>query len=176
MNRLLNPQNPYIRQLDSLIDLSRFTCGDYAIDQWARRKAKKFHSNGRQKIYCFADRDSSFAKGVMAVSLGHYDSVHFPKRKDQDDFIPEVFPAIYIDYIGVQRSEQRRNIGSTLLIHALRISYEVHKSVPLYAVALRSLNSDTTRLYAKFGFVELPKSGNPLLMVLPIWSVIDLFG
>jgi hypothetical protein len=69
-----------------------------------------------------------------------------------------------------------KKIGSTLLIHALRIGYEVNKVVPLYAVALRSLNDDTTRLYAKYGFVKLPNSGNPPLMVLPIWSVIDLFA
>jgi GNAT superfamily N-acetyltransferase len=112
----------------------------------------------------------------MAISLSHHDSVNFPRRDGHDDFLPEAFPAIYIDYIGVQRSCQREKIGSTLLIHALRIGYEVNKVVPLYAVALRSLNDDTTRLYAKYGFVKLPNSGNPPLMVLPIWSVIDLFS
>ncbi len=112
----------------------------------------------------------------MALSLSHYDSSHFPRRDDHDDFIPDNFPAIYIDYIGVQRSEQGNQIGSALLVHALKIGLEVHERVPLYAIALRSLNDESTKLYGRYGFVHLPNSGNPPLMILPIWLAIDLFS
>lgn len=42
--------------------------------------------------------------------------------------------------------------------------------------ALRSLNDQTTNLYKEFGFGIAPNEDAHPLMILPIWTIVDLFS
>lgn len=71
---------------------------------------------------------------------------------------------------------QNSGIGGMMLIDALSKAYRIHQIVPLYGVGLRALNADSQRLYGRHGFRVAPKEDtNTPLMILPIWTVEDLF-
>lgn len=61
-----------------------------------------------------------------------------------------------------------------MLIDALRRAFYVSRHVPVYGVALRSLNEQTTKFYEKNGFVVRDEATNPL-MIIPYWTIRDLF-
>jgi len=84
-------------------------------------------------------------------------------------------PLIYIDAIGVRSPYQRQGIGRMLLIDALKRAHSVSKNVAVYGVALRSLNERTTKFYKDHGFGEIKDDGQCPLMVVPIWTLQDLF-
>lgn len=63
-----------------------------------------------------------------------------------------------------------------LLVDALKRSNTVFENVAVFGVALRSLNDRTTALYERFGFGVAPDEGSNPLMILPIWTVVDLFS
>ena len=62
-----------------------------------------------------------------------------------------------------------------MLMNALQRAFFVSNHVPFYGVALRSLNDKTTKFYHKMGFVQRESAQHPL-MILPIWTIRDLFG
>ena len=64
-----------------------------------------------------------------------------------------------------------------MLVHALQSALKVHRVAPLYGVGLRALNQDAKRFYERNGFRSAPGEGlEAPLMILPIWTVEDLFG
>jgi len=63
-----------------------------------------------------------------------------------------------------------------MLVDCLRRAHWISHHVAFYGVALRSLNERTTELYQKFGFALAPGEGRLPLMILPVWSVNDLFS
>lgn len=85
------------------------------------------------------------------------------------------FPAVYLGQLAVLRGYQNQGLGKILLLNALSRAHTVSAHVPFYGVALRSLNERTTKLYEKYGFTKREDVANPL-MILPVWSLHDLFG
>ena len=82
---------------------------------------------------------------------------------------------VYITYIAVVRSIQNNGLGKILLSDALRRAHDLTATIGFSGVALRSLNDDTTRFYARAGFAPIYGNQHPL-MLLPIQSLIDLFS
>lgn len=64
-----------------------------------------------------------------------------------------------------------------MLFDALRKAWNIFEVLPIYGVALRSLNERTTGFYEKLAFRKAPDEDGPHpLMILPIWTIDDLFS
>lgn len=154
--------------------LRKFSCGEKEIDKWAKDKAHKFHEKRRARVFCARSNSEGPAIGFFCLSLSTEQSSKI--AAEHRDAWTNGAPLIYIDYLAVATPRQRNGIGSYLLVDALSKAYEVSKYVAPYGVALRSLNERTTKLYEKFGFGIAPdEAGTSPLMILPIWSIIELF-
>lgn len=96
-------------------------------------------------------------------------------RADHSSLWPEGAPLIYIEYLAVSSAMQGKGIGVNLLMQTFDRAYAVRQHVPIYGVALRSLNERTTDFYKRLGFQIAPKepSRNPL-MIMDIWTIADL--
>jgi GNAT superfamily N-acetyltransferase len=83
-------------------------------------------------------------------------------------------PFVYIDYLAVQAEFQNEKLGTRLFLNALERCEAVAHHVAFYGVALHSLTTRTTQLYAKYGFKERGKSRylEYPLMVLPVQTLI----
>ncbi|MBD3756041.1 MAG: GNAT family N-acetyltransferase [Gammaproteobacteria bacterium] len=152
-----------------------FSCGVREIDRWAREKAFKRHEKGRSRVFIARDNDAPPTLGFYALSFSLENSSKLHRADDRDAW-PSGAPLIYIDYLAVQKVRQEAGLGTLLLMNALERAHRVSKDVAFYGVALRSLNERTTKLYKKYGFGMAPKEGANPLMILPIWSINDLFG
>ncbi len=62
-----------------------------------------------------------------------------------------------------------------MMVNALHRAYLVSFEIPFYGVALRSLNDKTTSFYEKHGFERRTDDRHPV-MILPIWTIRDLFS
>lgn len=165
---------PQITHLQSRDCLRRFSCGEREIDRWAKEKAHKFHDKRRARVFCARLSSGSDAIGFYCLSLSTEQSTKIVAA-DRDAW-KNGAPLVYIDYLAVASARQGNGIGTLLLVDALQKSYEVSRFVAPYGVALRSLNTRTTKLYERFGFGIAPDEEGPSpLMILPIWSVVDLF-
>jgi GNAT superfamily N-acetyltransferase len=150
-----------------------FRCGVRQIDDWASGKSFKHPEKNRARVFCAMRADSGVAAGFYALSFSPVNSnVLF--GQDKDLYSDGIAPIVFIDWIGVQRSHQNQKVGTVMLIDALRRAYYVSRHVPVYGVALRSLNEQTTKFYEKNGFVVRDEATNPL-MIIPYWTIRDLF-
>lgn len=152
------------------IELSR--CGQRDIDKWVQEKARPLSSINRIKIFCGCLDGEQTVKGFYCLSFDTKDTKNLTEQPFRN--YPNI-PVLYLTYIGVVRSCQRQGLGTRLLIDALARAYAVSNHVGFLGVALRSLNADTTRLYKKYGFREIDRNANPL-MLLPVPALPDLFG
>lgn len=171
----LDPNNIEISPLTSKSCVAGLNCGVREIDNWAKSKAAKFHKNGRARVFIARRLGSKSAIGFYSLSFSLENSSKLVKQDDRDAW-KDGAPLVYIDYIGVQRSLQGQGLGKILLIDALRRSNTVFENVAVFGVALRSLNERTTKLYEGFGFGIAPDEDSHPMMVLPIWTVVDLFA
>ena len=169
-----DPPRLILKHLDSRETLRRFSCGVPEIDRWANSKAYKFHSKGRARVKLAFAGESASPTGFYSLTHSVAEASKLLRNEDRD--VWDNAPILYIGYIAVARQRQGQGIGRTLLIDALRAAHHVHQIAPLYGVGLRALNEDAARLYEKTGFRKAPnEDGSTPLMILPIWTIEDLF-
>lgn len=172
---MLDLTSTKITPIQSRNCVSRFSCGEREIDRWAQDKAWKFQERGRARVFTAKLDGSSTSVGFYSLSFSTENNTKLSKSEDRDAW-KNGAPLVYIDYIAVQRTYQGKKLGTLMLVDALKRAHMVWQHVAFYGVALRSLNERTTRLYEKFGFGIAPDEELHPLMILPIWSVNDLFN
>lgn len=165
-----------VRPLKDKNCLSGFECGVPTLDRWAKEKAHKFHGRRRARVHCCLKPETPKPIGFYSLSFLNENTSKIIQT-DRDAWGTGV-PLIYIDYIAIHSKLQKNGFGTALLMDALEKSYEVSEIISPYGVALRSLNDRTTKFYKEMGFAVAPDENEERspLMILPIWSVIDLFN
>lgn len=163
-----------ISQLSSRESVRRFSCGEREIDQWATGKAAKWTEQNRTKVFVGHNEGEDKALGFYSVSFSTEDQNKLMNQQERDRY-PNGFPILYIGYLAVNKLYQNCGLGTILLLDALKRAHWVSQHVAFYGVGLRSLNDRTTALYSKYGFGIAPNEERNPLMVLPIWSLNDLF-
>jgi GNAT superfamily N-acetyltransferase len=163
-----------IRPLQDKDAIRRFSCGVREIDGWCVKALKRCNTN-RSRVFCAHIGENASAIGFYSLTFSSESQAKIMDRTERQLWTNGV-PLVYLEYIAVLKSSQGLGLGSFMLMNALQRAYEVSKHVAFYGVGLRSLNSRTTEIYQKLGFAIAPEEGEMPLMILPIWSIGDLFG
>ncbi len=152
-----------------------FDCGNAEIDRWVNAKATRFVEQSRAKVFIATTQANTIAKGLYTISFLQENPGKLIVQRDRDIWNNGV-PLVYLGYLAVQANFQKCGLGTFLLSDFLDRSYHIHKHIAFYGVALRSLNERTTKLYASFGFsfAKGEEEERSPLMILPIWTLIDL--
>lgn len=84
---------------------------------------------------------------------------------------------VSIDYLAVDKSEQKKGIGRLLLFLALRLALTIHYILPIKGVRVFALE-DAVEFYEKYGFWDTRPDGavnnnTPVLMFFPIKELFD---
>ena len=173
MKIILDLQQIKIVPLPENSNIHKFRCGVSEIDKWSKDKARKFHEQNRTKIFCALDSKTNFLCGFYSLSFSNEEAGKLTDRY-RDIYNTSGVPLVYIGYLAVNEVCQGKGLGKFLLLDALRRTHWISQHIAFYGVALRSLNERTTKLYEKFGFGR--KDDEPVpLMILPIWTINDLF-
>ncbi|MCV2870615.1 GNAT family N-acetyltransferase [Defluviimonas sp. WL0002] len=112
--------------------------------------------------------------GFYSVSLNHQKQDKL--QHDQRDKWKDGAPFFYLEWVATHRLFQCKGLGTHMLMDALKKASAVSDIVPIYGVALRSLNDRTTAFYERLGFAPAPEEERNPLMILPIWTIKDLVG
>ena len=165
------------RLIASKDELKRFSCGNNGIDKWARADAHRLTAKGRVRVHVARHAGGVTPVGFYALSFAAEAPRKLLTSEDKDAW-KDTAPLVYLNYLAVANGHQSQGIGSNLLIESLKRAYQVHQLVPLYGVGLRALNERTANLYARYGFARAPDEDDKThpLMILPIWTLDDLFG
>jgi GNAT superfamily N-acetyltransferase len=172
-NPSLDLKSITISPLGAAHSLGSFACGNTDLDKFINRKAQKYHAKNRVKVFCAHPRTSPNIYGIYTLTM-RIEETNKLLTAESENISDKHFPAIYIGTLAVARHYQSHGLGTILLINALQRAYYVAQNVAVFGVALRSLNERTTKFYQKYGFGVRDQGATPL-MVLPVWSLNDLF-
>lgn len=154
--------------------LRRFKCGERDIDNWLEGKAAKWENQNRVRVFVAHTADNPSAKGFYSLNFSQEHSSKLSNHQHRQIWTTGV-PLVYLHFLAVQRPLQGNGLGQHLLMDCLRRSYHVFHHVPFYGIGLRSLNERTTKLYQRYGFAIAEEEDKMPLMILPIWTLRDLF-
>lgn len=143
-------------------DLTRFECGQPALDEWLRKNAIRNEASGASRTYvvCEGVRVLAYyclANGAVAINAA-------PGKIRRN--MPDPIPVMIVGRLAVDRSLHSKGIGRGLLKDAVLRTLRAADIAGIRAVLVHAIDADAARFYRHNGFMESP--GDPLLLMLPL--------
>ena len=140
-----------------------FDCGAPSLDRYLTQRARVDHVEGTARVYVASRRQRV---------VGYFSLV--PARIEPRDTEHEAagsggVVALLIARLAVDKREQRRGLGSALVIDALRRSAAAADSIGAQVVLARATDAGSVALYRKMGFAASPT--DPAHAVLRVASI-----
>ena len=157
-----------IQPLDASAEIAGFDCGEKSLNQFLQKHALNNDRAGLGRTFVAVEQGQTRVVGYFTISTGSvkFDSVpgHLEKR------VPKYpIPTVHIGRLAVDVQFQKRELGETLLVDALRRAATASESVGVYAVDVFALHEKAKAFYRKYGFVEMLDA--PLHLFLPSETV-----
>ena len=150
--------------------LSRFDCGEPALNDWLRHRALDNESRfSRSYVVCDGDRVVAY----FCISAGSVARAAAPGKLRRN--APNFVPVSVIGRLAVDREYAGRGIGADMLADALRRIAVASQSIGIGAVMVQAKNEAARRFYLSCAeFLEFPAESQTLF--LPIETVVGAFG
>ena len=154
-------------------DRTNFNCGFKPIDNFLKSSISGHIKNDMISVWVATERDKKdvigfYTLGAMAVRARHA----MPKWQRLN--IPDI-PVIYIKALAVTKAYQGQNIGTALLMNALRRCVDIADQMGAAAVVLDVLRDSfyekRMSFYAEFGFRSLEDPDNVDRLFLPMADI-----
>lgn len=151
-------------------DRAGFTCGNAALDDFIRTKARKESEFGYCAVFVLTDRPrSSLIAGYYTLSsrMVTLTGIDAAARKKLLRY-PDV-PTALLGRLARDLRFRGRGVGELLLLDALKRATQGGRQVGSYAVSVDASDANDAAFYQKFGF--LPLTGYPNRFYLPMASI-----
>lgn len=154
-----------IELLSGRHDLAEFDCGEQSLNGWLVRFALGNTKIGLSRTFVAMETGSVKVVGYFAVSTASIKFDSIPEHAKHR--LPKYpIPTVHIGRLAVDQSQQKRGLGETLLVEALRRAGHASLNVGVYAVDVVALNDRARSFYLKYGFT--PLLDDQLHLFLPI--------
>jgi GNAT superfamily N-acetyltransferase len=151
-------------------DLTKFDCGEPALNDWLRQRALKNESRfSRTYVVCQGNRVVAY----FCISAGAVERAAAPSKVRRN--APDTIPISVVGRLAVDRSVAGRGLGADILADALRRIAVASQSIGIGAVLVHAKDEDAKRFYLRCAeFLEYPEESRTLF--LPIETVIAAFS
>lgn len=151
-------------------DLTGFDCGEPALDDWLRHRARRNESRfSRTYVVC----DDNVVIAYVCIAAGAVTRAAAPGKLRRN--APDSIPVSVIGRLAVHRDYAGRGLGADLLADALRRIAAAAHSIGIAAVLVQAKDEKAKRFYlACAEFLEFPADSRTLF--LRIETVIAAFG
>jgi ribosomal protein S18 acetylase RimI-like enzyme len=141
-----------------------FSCGEPALDRYLREQASQDVRRRISQVFVAVDSNQSVA-GFYTLSASSFERSLLPP--DIAKRLPRYpVPAAVIGRLAVDQHHRGRNLGSSLLIDAMRRVVSASAAMAVYAVVVDAKNERAVEFYLRFGFRQFPDT--PRRLLLPI--------
>lgn len=161
-----------IEPLNPTHDRRAFNCGVVALDRYFREQASQDVKRRLCNCFVATDRDTGViaayytlaASSVPIAALPEADTKRLPRYP--------LLPATLIGRLAVDNAYQGRQIGSALIVDALRRSAQAAPAS--FTLLVDAKDDRAVAFYRKHGFI--PLASRPISLFLPIATALKLFG
>lgn len=151
-------------------DLSRFDCGEPALNDWLRQRALRNESRfSRTYVVCQDNQVVAY----YCISAGAVEREASPGKVRRN--APDTIPVSVIGRLAVSSEHAGKGLGADILSDALRRIAIASQSIGIGAVLVHAKDDNARRFYLKCAeFIEYPADSRT--MFLPIETVVAAFS
>lgn len=148
--------------------LEKFSCGEDSLDLWLGRYAR--HADGARsaKVFVTTAGEGRVA-GYYALSVGEVRAADGTERLKKGRPAGRPVPVAILGRLAVDRRDQGRGVGRSLLLDAVARVASVAEQVGIRALVVHAVSDEARAFYARFGFE--PSPSDPLHLILLIKDV-----
>lgn len=153
-----------IEKLTKSHDLSGFSCGDDALDEWLRKYALAAQAGEGAKTYIVMS--GTRVAGYYAVMAGSISVATATTRVAKGQPKTGTVPIALLARLAVNRDFQGQGLGSALLKDALLRCAKAADEIGVRAILVHALNDNAKAFYQHFGFEASPADGMTLMLMM----------
>lgn len=143
-------------------DLSDFTSGEQALDDWLRRRAAQNESSGASRTYVVCAEKK--VAGYYSLAVGAAAHADVPGRIRRN--MPDPVPVMILGRLAVDKAFQGQGVGVGLLRDAVLRTMQAAEIAGIRALLVHAISEDAKRFYARCGFIPSPIHPKTLMITL----------
>lgn len=159
-----------LEKLSPSHDLSRFECGEPALDTWLKRRALQNEESGASRTYVV--RAGDHLAGYYALAAGaiaHAGAVGRVRRN-----MPDPVPVMIIGRLAIASRFQGHGIGKALLRDAVLRTVRAAEIAGIRAILVHAISESAKSFYEKHGFVQSP--ADPMTLMIDVNEAARIFA
>ena len=133
-------------------DLSSFSGGKPALDNWLRQRALSNQQEGFSAVVVVCDGDCVI--GYYALAVGAVTHEDAPGRIRRN--MPDPLPVMVLGRLAVDQSVHGQNIGRGLLRDAVLRTLQAAEIAGIRAILVHAISERAKQFYEKSGFIPSP--------------------
>lgn len=142
-------------------ELSRFDCGNAALNDWLRHKALR---SERQTARCYAVTERNIVVGYCCLAAGVIRHEGAPPKLRKN--APDPTPVVIIGRLMVDKAFQGKGADTGMLKDALLRIAKASEMIGARAVIVHAIGQDAVRFYVRHGFRSFPTGHRTLLLTI----------
>jgi GNAT superfamily N-acetyltransferase len=155
-----------IEKLSISHDLTRFDCGNEALNIWLKRFAWTNVQNDSARVYIL-HRHDRIVLGYYALTAGCIGREEAPPRISRGLAAHPIGVAVAVmGRLAVDSSQQRSGLGITLLQDALMRVEQAGETIAIRAVLVQAISETARDFYLRFGFSQSPVDELRLMLLM----------
>ena len=145
-------------------DFTAFDCGNEALNSWLKRFAWTNVRNDSARVYVLHTHDD-LVLGYHAITVGSVSREEVPGRVSAGLAAHPIGVAL-LARLAVDRGQQGKGFGVTLLQDALRRIEQAAELVAVRAVLVHAINDQARNFYLRYGFSPCPGDDMRLIILM----------
>jgi GNAT superfamily N-acetyltransferase len=154
----------YIETLSQAHDLSRFDCGNDALNTWLTRFAWTNVRDDSARVYVL-HRHDRVVRGYYALTAGSIHREDAPQKISQG-LAGHAIGVAVMGRLAVDSSHQDKGLGTTLLQDALMRIEQAGDMIGIRALLVQAINDTARDFYLRFGFSPSPIDELQLMLLM----------
>jgi GNAT superfamily N-acetyltransferase len=152
--------------IEPVQDLSRFSCGKSALDNWLRLRALSNHQKGFTAVLVV--HEAMRVVGYYGLAPTAVTASTLP-RSIRTGQPPEPVPCLLLGQLATDLEWSGKGVGSGLLNHALRRCVDAARLVGGRAVIVNAIDRQAAEFWARKGFIA--SRDDPSILLRPIAAI-----
>ncbi len=145
-------------------DCTAFDCGEPMLDDWLKKHALANQRSGASRTFVVTDAEGRVLAyyALAAGAVDHGEATGAIRRN-----MPDPIPVMVLGRLAVDRHQQGRKLGASLLKDAVLRCLAVAENAGVRALLVHAINDAAKAFYRHYGFAESPANRMTLMLRLP---------
>jgi ribosomal protein S18 acetylase RimI-like enzyme len=153
-------------------DRTAFSCGEPALDAYLQRQASQDIRRRMAQVFVAVRGPASIA-GYYSLSAASFQKDELPPPLARR--LPHYpVPAAVLGRLAIDREQQGRGLGETLLLDAIRRVVRASTAIAIYAIVVDAKNERAETFYERYGFRAFASQPRRLFLPLETFEKLGL--